>query len=152
MFGKLLRLIFMEKPARKRWEQRQKAEKAKSRAAKAAKNKKPDKEAGKPEKKVPSVTIPEIPRKGGGIAADPDEADISLLVRQAVTEAEQILDSEDKAINRTNPDAGASRKELIKAAMAVHRSKQSALSELDVSSRARLRALAEVMMGAKINK
>ncbi|RED51475.1 hypothetical protein [Aestuariispira insulae] len=157
MFGKLLRLLFMEKSARDRWEQRKQAEKAQTRARKknAAGNQTKPKKAKLAKgaaKKAPSVTIPEIPRKGGGVAADPSEVDVSMLVRQAVSEAEQILDAEDRAISHSNPTVGNSRRELIKAAMAVHRSKQSTLDGLDVNSRARLRALAEVMMGGKIKK
>ena len=72
------------------------------------------------------------------------------MIRDAVSEAERLLDAEKAAVEGTGVSAGANRRELVQAAMAVHRSKQTALGGLDLESRARLRALAEVMMGGNM--
>ena len=74
------------------------------------------------------------------------------MVHQAIVEAERLLEAEKQAVAGTGVSAGANRRQIVQAALAVHRSKQNALNDLDITTRARLRALAEVMMGGKMNK
>lgn len=134
MFGKFLRLLFMDKAGRENWERRQAAARkvtvTKRRGAQAS----AQSGAGKP-------TARAAPAEGG---AGTDQAPDSQAVLEAITEAKRLLDVEKEA---SGDQKG--RQDLIHMAMNVHRAKQQSLEELDPKERAQLRVMAEVMMSGK---
>ncbi|MBP5858075.1 hypothetical protein KAJ83_13735 [Marivibrio halodurans] len=153
MIGKLLRFALMEKDARRKWEAEQ--------AAKADR---------RPGRVAPKTDAPKAgaPDKGGRRGAAPAAApktvaeadeDPAETVRAAIAAAErEMLEDVGPApsssstaprsvTSASTATSDADRERLIRSALAVHKLKQSAFADLDAETRARLRVVAERMLG-----
>ena len=164
MIGKLLRLAFMEKDARRKWEAAQAAKADRSQARKAGRVAPKAGRADGPEASGPiAAQAPaqtRAPAPASGAEDDPAET-----VRAAIAAAErEMLDDVGPAPSRaTGPSSppraeagraatpanstGEDRARLIQSALTVHKLKQSALDDLDPKTRAQLRVMAERMLG-----
>lgn len=81
--------------------------------------------------------------------AEPSQAEVRALLRDALAEAERELDDR-KDRDRRDPSGAKKRQDkqsLITAAMAVRRMKQTVLDDLDPQTRTKLKKFAEASMG-----
>lgn len=162
MIGKLLRFVLMEKDARRKWEAEQ-AAKADRRPGRVAPKTGAPKKAAAGSHEASASPPASSPAPPGGSPAEADE-DPAETVRAAIAAAErEMLEdvgpapappstasrSATPAVPPTVPPAAsdADRERLIRSALAVHKLKQSAFADLDTETRARLRVVAERMLG-----
>ncbi|MCR9221617.1 MAG: hypothetical protein NXI21_15440 [Alphaproteobacteria bacterium] len=140
MIGKLFKLLFLEKSARDRL---------------AAARDAPKRPAGRiapkgapapPQSQAPPQAPPQAPaRPATATPADSDAAAIRAAIDAAHLEMTGAGAAD--AGRPADPDREAERRQLIRSALTVHKLKQSALDDLAPEDRARLRALAERMLG-----
>lgn len=175
MIGKFLRFAFMDKATREKWEATQAAKSPRGKGATAAAS---NKGRGKAAAETPAAPRTSAPAsaEGGASDAPQGEAAIRAAIAEAVAAAEREMleevglppDPASRAQQGTpasparqappgapsmaSGDDGSDRAQLIRSALTVHKMKQSALADLDPEQRARLRALAETMMGVASGK
>lgn len=163
MFGKLLRLIFLDKRGRDTWTRIEKAKEIKENGPAPKGGRKSARPASAKETAVPAPAGEggrQLPRK-----VDPKKVeqliqvemtlqDQLAVVREAIDSAHQEMGlgpRDPQPPPAARPRAGGSvspaKKELIQAAMTIYRTKKNVLDNLSPEERAKLKALAEVMLG-----
>ena len=166
MIGKLIRLIFLDKRGRDTWSRIEKAKEIKETGGRPKRGKKGAKPAVAKDSKTAAAKAPagdsgrQLPRK-----VDPQKVeqlmqvemtlqDQLAVVREAIDSAHQEMGlgpREPQQAPAPRPRASAAvspaKKELIQAAMTIYRTKKNVLDNLSPEERAKLKAMAEVMLG-----
>lgn len=153
MFGKLLKLLFLEKAARERLAAGQAASKRPAgriapKGAPPPQRQTPAPAQSQSQTKTKTKTQTKIPAPARPAPAAPADSD-AAAIRAAIDAAhlEMTGAGAPDADRPADPDRDAERRQLIRSALTVHKLKQSALDDLAPEERARLRALAERMLG-----